>query len=50
MKMKKQPTVVEAYEAPKIEVIEVMVESGFQTSVSGGAFGDDGVVITPPIE
>lgn len=47
--MKKQPTVVEAYEAPKIEVIEVMVESGFVYSTSD-AFGGDGTVITPPFE
>lgn len=38
------------YEAPRVEVIEVQVEQGFTTSIGGGAFGDDGVVITPPME
>lgn len=37
------------YEEPKLEIIEVEVEHGFTTSIGGGAFGDDGVVITPPV-
>lgn len=38
------------YEVPSVEVIEVAVEQGFNTSIGGGAFGgDDGVVITPPM-
>lgn len=38
-----------AYEAPAVEVIEVMVEQGFNYSTSDGAFGDEGIVITPPM-
>ena len=46
--------IAECYEAPLVEVIEVVVEQGFSTSISGDAFsgdafGDEGVVITPPI-
>ena len=41
--------IAECYEAPVVEVIEVVVEQGFSTSISGDAFGDEGVVITPPI-
>lgn len=37
------------YESPCVEVLSVMVEAGYDASVSGGAFGDDGVVITPPV-
>ena len=46
--------IAECYEAPLVEVIEVVVEQGFSSSISGDAFsgdafGDEGVVITPPI-
>ena len=37
------------YQSPVVEIIEVEVEQGFTTSIDGGAFGDDGVVITPPV-
>lgn len=38
------------YVAPSAEVIEVAVEQGFNTSIGGGAFGeDDGTIITPPL-
>ena len=48
--MKKEEQIEVAYEAPTVEVIEVEVEKGFTTSISGGAFGDDdGTVITPPM-
>ena len=30
------------YVAPELEVLEVMVEKGFEGSVSGPAFGEDG--------
>ena len=30
------------YVAPELEVLEVIVEKGFEGSVSGPGFGDDG--------
>lgn len=46
MKQKEQVT-LEAYEAPKVEVIEVEVEKGFAVSPHDMPYGDNPFVTNP---